>query len=502
MKIKDLRNNKQQSKQLRMKVTDNGSKETLMRISGKMRKITDLVTNGVIQTRAELSGALGKSYGTTRDLYKALGYKKQPTFQDYYDRYERQDIAKAIVDIPVTSSWRLYPTIKETQDQEKEGEETQFEESIGKLIKESKMFHYLSRVDRLSGIGQYAVLLVGYNDGSVLKEEVKSASEILYLQTYNEDNAKIEEWDVDEKSPRYGLPLVYQLKVTNPDRSSRKTIEVHHTRVLHVSEGLLESDVFGSSRLKSVLNRLQDLDLIMGGSAEMFWRGAFPGFGVMAKEGVSFMDDAQSLADFETELDSYFNNLQRYFRIEGADIKEMHTQVADPTNHVDVQLTAISAARRIPKRILIGSERGQLASEQDETAWNTSVDERRRNYIEPMMLRPFIDMQIERGVLPDPVGGYVVEWPDLFVTSEEDKAKVSKTKSESIAIYSNSVGADQVVPPEIFLSDIMGFSEDKIKQIQDMVAEVMEEEEENIKEENEIMKKELADRNKSEGIEE
>ncbi len=373
------------SKQPRMKVTDNGSKETLMRISGKMRKITDLVTNGVIQTRAELSGALGKSYGTTRDLYKALGYKKQPTFQDYYDRYERQDIAKAIVDIPVTSSWRLYPTIKEIQEKEKEGEKTLFEESIDMLIKDSKMFHYLSRVDRLSGIGQYGVLLVGYNDGNILKGEVKLASEILYLQTYNEDNAKIKEWDTDEKSPRYGLPLTYQLSVTNPDRSSRKDIEAHYTRVLHVSEGLLESDVFGSSRLKSVLNRLQDLDLIMGGSAEMFWRGAFPGFGVLAKEGVSFMDDAQSLSDFETELDSYFNNLQRFFRIEGADIKEMHVQVADPTNHVDVQLTAISAARRIPKRILIGSERGQLASEQDETAWNVSVDERRRNYIEPMV---------------------------------------------------------------------------------------------------------------------
>ena len=380
------------SKQSRIKVIDNGSKETLMRISGKMRKITDLVTNGMIQTRAELSGALGKSYGTTRDLYKALGYIKQPTFQHYYDRYERQDIAKAIVDIPVTSSWRLYPTIKEIQEQEREGEKTPFEESIDNLIKDSKMFHYLSRVDRLSGIGQYGVLLVGYNDGNILKEEVSQAGEILYLQTYSEDNAKIKEWDKDEKSPRYGLPLTYQLSVTNPDRSSRNSIEVHHTRVLHVSEGMLESDVFGSSRLKSVLNRLHDLDLIMGGSAEMFWRGAFPGFGVMAKEGVSFMDDAQSLTDFETELDSYFNNLQRYFRVEGADIKEMHIQVADPANHIDIQLIAISAATRIPKRILIGSERGQLASEQDETAWNIKVDERRTNYIEPMILRPFIDM--------------------------------------------------------------------------------------------------------------
>ena len=90
----------------------------------------------------------------------------------------------------------------------------------------------------------------------------------------------------------------------------------------------------------------------------------------------------------------------------------------------------------------------------------------------------------------------MVEWPDLFVTSEDEKAKVSKTKSESIAIYSNSVSAEQVVPPEIFLSDIMGFSEDKIRQIQDMVNEVMVEEEANIKEENEIMKEELAKREK------
>ena len=50
-----------------------------------------------VVSRQALLDRLGKSYGEDRNLYDALGYRKSPTFNDYYSRYKRQDIAKRII---------------------------------------------------------------------------------------------------------------------------------------------------------------------------------------------------------------------------------------------------------------------------------------------------------------------------------------------------------------------------------------------------------------------
>ena len=47
------------------------------------------------------------SYDGSRDIYKALGYPKEITWQNYWARYGRQDIAKAIIDRPVKASWHF-----------------------------------------------------------------------------------------------------------------------------------------------------------------------------------------------------------------------------------------------------------------------------------------------------------------------------------------------------------------------------------------------------------
>jgi len=443
-----------------------------------MTEINENVLNQLIAatsamvTRAELAAKLGKSFDGDRDLYEALGYKVSPDFNDFMARYTRQDIAKAVIDKPVNASWRLKPVITESDD----AESTPFEKAWNDLVKDRKVFHYLRRVDRLSRIGQYGVLMMGFDDvedTSDFKLPVEGERRLLYLRPYTQGNAVVESRVIDKSDERYGLPETYKITTKNLGTlsgSGTSNIIVHHTRVLHIAEDLVEDDESAEPALKVILNRLHDLELLSGGSAEMFWRGAFPGMAFMMDKDAN--PAAQTLADIKDNIEDYVHKLQRSLRLQGIDVKQLAPAVADPSNHIDVQLTLISAATGIPKRILLGSERGELASSQDERNWNMRVDERRSDYVEPMILRPFIDRMIEYGVLPEPADGYDVEWPELSSPTEKEKAEVSKQKTDTLVAYSNSANAQLIIPQDVYLRKIMGFDQEEMAAIEEIQGEI------------------------------
>lgn len=410
-----------------------------------------------ISIRASIAARLGMSYSDKRDLYKALGYKKQPGFGDYMAKYRRQDIARAIIDAPVRASWRRPPRITESDEKE-----TKFEKAWVSLVERHRIFHYLSRVDRLASIGSYAVLLIGFDDGNGFDQEIKSAKDVLYLSPYSQANAGIDQYVKDAKNERFGLPETYSITMTGTGKTSLSK-KTHWSRVIHVAEDCLEDDVKGMPRLEPVLNRLQDVDLVAGGSAEMFWRGAFPGYGFKQDAGTTIQ--GQDLIDLQDEIEEYMHDLKRYIRLRGISIENLAQQVADPSNHFAILVDLIACAVRIPKRILLGSERGELASSQDERAWLDRIDERRREHCEAVILRPFIDRLISVGALPKPVEGYSVDWPDLMAPGEKEIAEIGEIRSKALKAYVEAIGADVIVPPDIFLRKILGFSQDDINQI-------------------------------------
>ena len=75
-------------------------------------------TYSEIVTRAALAARMGMSYGGDRDLYQALGYQLQITYDDYLARYKRQDMAKAIIDRPVKATWQGALQVVESPDPE------------------------------------------------------------------------------------------------------------------------------------------------------------------------------------------------------------------------------------------------------------------------------------------------------------------------------------------------------------------------------------------------
>lgn len=440
-------------------------------LSKKIQTLTEL-TN-----RMALAVSMGQQYGGDRNVYEALGYPLTIKYEEYAARYMRQDIAKAIIDRPVQVTWRGPVEIVESDDDN----ETALEKAWKKMEDDLKLKSRFMRLDKLAGIGRYGVLLLGLNDTKNKKDFAKPATgtkKLLYVKPLGEGNAKIAKWEDDTSSSRFGKPVTYDVTVYDSNQGSSIQIVVHHSRVIHITEGMLESEVEGAPRLEVVYNRLMDLEKLIGGDAEMFWRGARPGYTANVAEGFktsTVLEDA--LMDQFNEFD---HNMRRFLFAEGVDIKALAQQLADPKSHVDVQIQMISASKGIPKRILTGSERGELASTQDREEWLTFVKARREEYAEPNIVRPFIDRCMEYGILPK-VEKYTIKWEDLFAPSEAEKVKIGKDRAEALAKYAASPMAEGVIPPPAFLKHFLGLSEDDIKLIEEMRDAYVKEEQEELK---------------------
>ncbi|MEE9356522.1 MAG: anti-CBASS Acb1 family protein [Methylococcaceae bacterium] len=444
------------------------------KISGVQQRIMAMASNLV--DRMRLFSQLGLQYDGDRKIYQALGYKTLLVYTDYAAKYDRQDIAKAIINRPVSATWRGGITLLESDDKE----ETPLEKAWKELYDELKLHSKFARLDRLTGIGCYGVLLLGLDDvknaSTDFIKPVEGTRKLLYVKPLGEGSAIVDRWEQNASSERYGLPTVYKITLTNPGSRTSTSLQVHHSRVIHVAGELMESETDGTPRLKSVYNRLMDLEKLVGGSAEMFWRGARPGWQGEVGEDYQELDDDQK-TDLQDQIEEYEHNLRRFLINKGIKFSSLDQQVSDPKPHVFVQLQMISAVTSIPLRKFIGSERGDLASSQDNDAWNELIQDRRDEFAEPLIVRAFIDRLIEYGVLPKASkDGYSVQWVDLWAPSEKEKAEIGKIRADALAAYGRNPGVEAFVPPEGFLRYFLGLKEEQIELIGEMNKQAIQEE--------------------------
>lgn len=434
------------------------NKDTIQTLRQKVNTLSTLVQ------RNNWATTLGMQYGTDRDLYQALGYPTELKYEDYYARYKRQDIAKAIIKRPVKVTWRGDIVLEEN---DKKVEETKFEKQWKVLEKTFKLKSTFIKVDKLTGIGQYGVLVLGLSD---IKDEqglqqpvVGKTLKLIYVKAVSEKNAVVSTWEDNTANPRYGKPVLYDVNIVEPSSSVSKTIKVHYTRIVHIMEDALESEVNGTPRLEAVYNRLMDLEKLTGGSAEMYWRGARGGYhGAISPD---FKRTPEMEEDLQDQLDEYEHNLRRFLVTEGIDIKSLDQQLSDPKNSVDIQIQMISAETGIPKRILTGSERGELSSSQDQDEYSAYIQSRREEFAEPAILRPFIDMCMLYGILP--AVEYTVRWEDLFAKSEKEKAEIGRIRSAALKEYASTPMVEGVIPVSEFLYEFLGFDEETIERIEE-----------------------------------
>jgi len=439
----------------------------------ELQALTDLL--GGVMGRAKLASELGVSYGGARDLYEALGYEKELTFAKMYSQYQRHDIAQAIIDRPVRSTWQGSVKLMESDD----SESTALEKAWEDLEKEHSLCSKFTRLDKLTGIGRYGVLMLGLNDVTQQEDLLQPVSgnklKLLYVKPLSEDSAVIDQVEQNPSDPRYGLPVTYKVSVKDLETSQVLDLQIHYSRILHVVDGMLESEVYGTPRLLPVFNRLQDIEKIVGGSAEMFWRGARPG--MQGKVDPEFnMSDTEE-KKLKGQFEEYEKDLRRILMAKGVDFSALEVQVADPASHFDIQIQCISAQTGIPKRILTGTERGELASTQDTEQWHSLILERRGDFAEAQIVRPFVARMVELGILPEPKEDYSVQWKDLWALSEKERAAVGEIRAKALKAYGASgVGVD-ALPVAAAPKFILGLDDTEAELIAEMRKEAEKEEE-------------------------
>jgi hypothetical protein len=421
-------------------------------------------------------GKAGVTFGGKRDLYSALGYKRDLAIGDYRQRFKRNGIAARVVESPAKATWRAGTELVEDENPEVI---TAFEQAWLDLEERLQVWATFSRADTLAGLGRYAVLLIGAPGD--LESELGSvkAENIVYLAPYGEDEAEILETVDETEDPRFGEPLMYGLQRNTAGTTSRRggvKRRVHWSRVLHIADGTLEDRVIGTPRLERVWNWCDDLEKVTGGGSEAFWQRVHQGMHFELEKDLQL--DPGEAEKVQAAAEELLHGMRRTFATRGMKMQMLGSDVANFNPQVDCLLTLISGSTGIPKRILMGSERGELASTQDEDNWNTRVGDRRKEFAEPFVVRPFVKRLMDAGALPT-VEKYDVRWVEVDTLSDEERADIAGKWADL-----NGKAGDVVVTAEEIRDRILKLD----KLTPEQLAEIEQKNVEKLKQQQEIMK--------------
>ncbi len=506
-----------------------------------------------------------------RDIEKECGFPAEGSFITawYYQKlYNRNFLAARVVECLPKEAWHTTFNVFEDHD---EDNVTPFEEdwdalgmgllgdkSYFKNETGSPIWEYLQRIDIMSGIGRYGVLLLGLDDGlplfmpvagveeegSIAKDapdakpedgvpgvqgtdkfyydwamRIKATSnkprfltnaegkqelvdlpvvegvpmwptysmtfnaakkvnpkvKLQYLKCFPETLAQITQFESNPNSPRFGQPVMYLL--TFNDASSQGTaaagmpltsMNVHWTRVIHVADvgtGAVSNEVFAMPRQEQVLDNILGAKKLYAGAPEMFWKGAFPGLSLESNPQLGG-DVKINKAHLRQTISEYQNGLTRVLTLMGLQAKTLAPQVVDATPFADMQIKAITIKLNIPQRIFEGSERGELASSQDQGDWTDELRARNSNYTIPRMIVRLIDRVILIGLVRPPKENYFVEQEDVAVLSETERATVCSTQTTALQAYIAG-NVQSIIPPREYLINFMGLEPELAEAILD-----------------------------------
>jgi hypothetical protein len=447
----------------------------------------ELVANAMM-SRTQLMSSL---MDPRRDLNHECGYPEtsQLTPQMYRNMFDRESVAARVVEVVPLETWKVQPSVFEDEDMDVE---TQFEQAWEEMTnglrgeswyqdeEGSPIWDALLRADVMSGVGSYGVLLLGADDGLPLNAplEPKPGRKLLFLRVFDESLAQISAYEMDMGNPRYGKPTMYLLTFADPAEvhsgqgQITTTESVHWSRVVHLADNLGSSELFGVPRMRPVFNNLHNLCKLYGGSAEMYWRGAFPGISLETHPQLGGDVEVDAAATRES-MEQYMNGLQRYFSLMGMSAKSLAPQVVDPTPQINTQLEAICIKLGIPKRVFMGSERGELSSGQDKDTWDDRLRARQRMYVTPRLIVPFVDRCIVMGFLPEPEG-YSVSWPDLSEANAIEQATNAGLITDAMSKYVGG-SVDVLIEPKNFLTKVLHFTDEEAEEISEATTSHVEE---------------------------
>lgn len=308
-------------------------------------------------SRSEIAERFGSSFSDKRKVLKELGRAESIDPAAYRARYRRGGIARRLVRIFPAWTWRGNNTFL------LDGSENP---NLDLVVQRFGVRKLLLAVDILAELTGYAGIVMD-GDGGPLS--APPGGPVSSISVWGADCLHIDGYDPT------GAVRQYKLVRTNMTDE-----RIHPDRVIHYANGDLDSSLHGEPVLEPAWDVLDDIEKIYGSAAESIWQTAIPDLhaDTPIQEGLA-APDPDDVADFDQQFQNYHHRLNRVIRTFGGTTVSKIAGAAPSgiESVVDTGIMLLSATYGIPKRILSGSERGELASTQDRLNWQETIDERR-----------------------------------------------------------------------------------------------------------------------------
>lgn len=401
--------------------------------------------NQVSTLRYQVSQLLGVSHDNERDIYTIYGYDNRISFDSMWQYSRRHGVANRMTHGIAKSCWRDGFEIFESS--EDDAIEI-LKDEIGAL-KKIGLIKRLEQADILNRIGKYSVLFVGVPDGLSPDQPVGKVSgdkiSHIYFKAFAYDGVEIEKQVTDPKDSRYGLPEMYTVSKRSRGNTEKdislNSMRVHWSRIVHLNENALDSDIEGMGALEPIFNRILDLDKATGGSSEAYFRNAKGkiGYEIDKDFATSIATDTAQKAAFDEGAKKYTNQFQDHTIAAGAKLKVLNTPHASPRDTVMAALWEISSYTKIPIRLLIGEGSGQLAGSEDQLAYNAIVAGR-QNVDCCGWIVDVLTILSNAGMMELPED-FDVRFPVQQAVTEAQAAEIAKITGDTIKVVYDSAVA-------------------------------------------------------------
>jgi hypothetical protein len=424
---------------------------------------------------------------SVRNIDQECDFPRVITPEQYSEMDERQGLGARVNGFWTEECWASDPEIYEDA---KEGVSTPWEEALAELIDRHNLFAAWERLDRNAGIGEYGGMLyfvdgVGKDDKPLTLEDPApgvddtltvpvgqaASRRLLYLRVFPRHHLDVLTNETTEQSPRYGQPTLYNLKMAAPgagQSAATSPQRVHWSWIIHVpSDDVCSNEWTGHPRTMRGFNYLLGARKILSGDGEAVYKGGFPGimFEADAVQAAAAGFDEEKQEAFKAQVADYMAGLKRSMLNIGIKANQLTPGISDPTPHLEAHLKMIGITIGAPWRVLVGSEVGQLASEQDTKRVARRTRRRCEKYCTPRIVRQTLDRFMMVGVLPG-IAKYDCDWPDPDSPSDKDKSDIGLKVTQALALFVSS-GLSEEMTLRDYLVNVLKWPGDLAKAVEE-----------------------------------
>ena len=384
----------------------------------KVAEFAYVNSNDAKTFRAQMATAQSGGYDfadTLHNIYYDYGYPASLDFFNFWNMYRRFGIAKAVVEYPVNTCWSTNPTI----------DAAGIEGDIEKLENDFGLWRRCKALDTRQRVGRYAGLFMRVKDGKKPNEPIEGKlsglASLVDMMPLYESQLDVVSTDQDPLSERYGQPIIYQFNGSaegDGNENESGSFEIHHSRIVTVAEGSDNGSIYGVSALEAVYNSLMDLRKIVGAGGEGFYKNASQSMVFSTGDSQAWVNNKARLDEFAEQTNDFMRNRFRRALVTPMDAKTLDSNLANPRDHFFDALYDVSAGSGIPSNLLIGSQTGVLAGDNDGKQFLSSQNSRRTDFCTELV-EAVIDWMMTFGILKTQT--YKVVWDDLLAAGDSEK---------------------------------------------------------------------------------